>query len=80
MLFERSIEKIRQRTREEKNAFAFMSALAITSVVALFWAFNLMTGFSDGEKISENSKASVIASPIEVIRDQFKVVIDNNNE
>jgi len=79
MFFEGSLKKIRQRTNEEKNAFAFMAALLITCLVAIFWLFNLVTGFSQGGEISKESKASLIASPLEVIRNQFRTVIDNDN-
>lgn len=78
MIFEEYINKIRQKPREERNAFAFMTALGITSVVALFWIFSMVTGFAKGEKIAEDSRASVIASPFEVMRDQFRTVIDND--
>jgi len=79
MIFEDTLNKIRQKPREERNAFAFMTALSITSVVALFWIFSLITGFARGDRIAEDSRAFIIASPFEVIRDQFRTVIENND-
>lgn len=77
MFLEGYLNKIRQKSKEERNAFAIMLSLGITSVIVFFWIISLVASSGQGNKDAQDSKNSSIASPFEVVRDQFRTVIEN---
>ena len=67
----RYIDNLRNKPRGEKNRLAFSIAFAITIIIASLWLFNLITVIN-GEK-----DYTLFASPMEILTEQFKTVIEN---
>ena len=63
------LNKIRQKSDNEKKIFSLISAVVITLVIVVVWSSFTGRSASDNEIDTQNKLSSI--SPIQVIKDEF---------